>query len=245
MARVTPASVDSWNTSALQPLNVSCDADSSNPSGISRFQLARLIADNKIQYQYTCGATVPGAATSGTTAMNDTGGGRVEFLDRHNVNCNGYPIVQFQLRPGPGNTQQYAYKCGTTKLENIVNKSTPSEVNQDGNTDYLDRHNVVCPDGSMLTMFQLDTGGTRTAMHYNYACGTLPAAPTDTKTTPPPPAPTPPAPTPDAPKAPLFDTSSAANFWASAGGKTTIIGGSVVLVVTILALVLTSGKKKK
>ena len=94
-----------------------------------------------------------------TTPWNDSGSGKVQYLDRHRVDCgNGHTIASFKLERNPPrlNKYRYTYKCCNTPFNcNSVSKHTNYNIKKDRGAVYLDRHRVSCSD-QYLSTFQLD-----------------------------------------------------------------------------------------
>lgn len=91
------------------------------------------------------------------TNFNEDGGGHSAYLDRHGPNCGNEAINQFQLeRSSVGPQYQYRYTCSTGGLNTPIsrNSTNAAENGGRGNTVYLDRQNVNCGPGHVLTYFQ-------------------------------------------------------------------------------------------
>lgn len=141
--------------------------------GIQRFQLKRP-STTKLDYKYTC---VPGvnASQSGYkyTASNDWGGGNMIYLDRHKVDCGKKPISDFQLRRPAGDKIQYRYRCSNRKAAGDCRNTATTWNTPSSSTIYLDRHNVKCKPGEVLTKFKLrhnGKSGSAKKIRYDYTC---------------------------------------------------------------------------
>ena len=55
---------------------------------------------------------------------------------------------------------------------NCVNMSTTANENGNGNMVYLDRHNVTCPSGKVMTQWQLSNPNSK-QIQVNYTCCNL------------------------------------------------------------------------
>lgn len=199
----TPASEGNNSMVFLDRHNVTCqDQTSGNYTPLGSFALAKG-GNNQIQYNYGCLKTtstpeLPNTPT--TTGFTNDGGGNVIYLDRQNVDCQGFPILQFQLqRDAAQKNIQYAYTCGTTPLTSLQKKTT----------DYTDEANLwsmvsgykntktgkqitfmpACDKNSALSQFtilrQTDANNKPTGqMQYTYTCGTYAPASSQSSTTP-------------------------------------------------------------
>lgn len=103
------------------------------------------------------------------------------YLDRHDITCADYPgrgLSQFRLeadfrRDGCPNNMRIRYQC--SPLENLavdggkVPLSTPDDEFGNGNTGFLDRHDVTCPENSVLIRWRL-TRPTPNELAVSYWC---------------------------------------------------------------------------
>ncbi|MBQ4861561.1 hypothetical protein J8L98_07645 [Pseudoalteromonas sp. MMG013] len=126
----------------------------------------------QIAYAYTCTETGDIAGASTYTPENSDGAGNIIYLDRHTVNCENKGLQYLHLERPTGNTVQYHYKCGSKSLTDVQDYFTPENADGGGNTIYLDRHNVSCPNNKVLSYLKLErpTGNT---IRYHYKCGTF------------------------------------------------------------------------
>jgi hypothetical protein len=149
------------------------------PNAMSAFKLEK--NGGNIRYIYTCSQGDQGVtwspAVPADTPENDGAGGRMEFLDRHNVQCPaGSAIAQFKLNAKDnGNRISYSYNCITPAIENKMtcyDKSTsPSSANGFGfNTEYLDRQNVKCGDNEVMQRFRMASNMAANSLLYEYKC---------------------------------------------------------------------------
>jgi hypothetical protein len=148
------------------------DLNCGEKSTLSQLQLTRPATD-KIQYKYTCNNTIDaGKPIQKSTPMNDYGGGQVIFLDRHNIQCDpGQALTEMKLvRNADGRQYQYQYQCSPIpNLSTCVEKETPANELGNNTSIYLDRHNVKCGEGEVLSglRFVRPTPGT---IQYKYRC---------------------------------------------------------------------------
>ena len=100
------------NTAALYNQNVQC----SDHDFITGFNLSHQSNSSKIRYMYKC-CNISGrnkASYSAQTPLNNNGGGRVIYLDRHNISCeNGYGVTKFHLIES---NQKIQYNFSCTKI---------------------------------------------------------------------------------------------------------------------------------
>jgi hypothetical protein len=152
------------------------------PNAMSAFKLER--NGGNMRYIYTCSEGDQGVtwspAVGADTPESHGAGGRMEFLDRHNVECPaGSVIAQFKLNAKDnGNRISYSYNCITPAIENKMtcyDKSTsPSSANGFGfNTEYLDRQNVKCGDNEVMQRFRMASNMAANSLLYEYKCCTV------------------------------------------------------------------------
>jgi hypothetical protein len=150
------------------------DVDAGKNRIISGFKL-NSSGDNQWNYSFqSCG--VPDKIRSYYDSGCDSeSSGSIFALTKHKVSCDEkHAISQFQLRRENGQIR-YDYKCiysiqisdECTSYSTAVNETRTSDSNKSGN--YLDRHNVNCPLGSVLSAFQLMRSGS-TSIYYDYKC---------------------------------------------------------------------------
>ena len=137
--------------------------------GLNQFRLGRP-TDTQIQYKYKCldGINSP-ANINKDTGSNDWGGGNTIFLDRHNVNCDKNPIAKFRLVRPEGHTIRYDYTCNSKQVSGAC-RDVNTGWNQESNMNiYLDRHDVKCDTGEVITQFKLNRDG-KGKFRYDYKC---------------------------------------------------------------------------
>ena len=158
----------SGNTIYLDRHNVNCDTNA-----IKRFQLVRN-GNGDIRYDYTCSAGGDlQSSVNKDTGFNDDGGGRVIYLDRHDVNCgDNAALAQFQLAGSGKGTYRYNYQCKPSKQPlTCRDVTTNASTWGDGSRgmEFLDRHNVVCNDDEVLNRIHLTRPDANT-IQYQYKC---------------------------------------------------------------------------
>jgi hypothetical protein len=128
-----------------------------------------------LYYDYNCINNANPKPTQENRNTSDYyGTGQNIYLDKHNIDCNNRPITQINLLRPDKSTLQYHYKCGNTQLRDIQNHDTGFNDYGNGENIYLDRHNVRCPDESILTQIQLVRNpANNNEIRYNYRCGRL------------------------------------------------------------------------
>lgn len=99
-------------TGSLSPHDVNCQ---NYMAALNSFQLARP-TDSTLAYKYSCIGNPPAefllSVSESETLLNDYGNGNIIYLDRHNVNCNGKILTDFQLvYDSNGPMIQYEYTC--------------------------------------------------------------------------------------------------------------------------------------
>ena len=137
--------------------------------GLNQFRLGRPTG-HQIQYKYKCldGINSP-ANINKDTGSNDWGGGNTIFLDRHNVNCDKNPIAKFRLVRPEGHTIRYDYTCNSKQVSGAC-RDVNTGWNQESNMNiYLDRHDVKCDTGEVITQFKLNRDG-QGKFRYDYKC---------------------------------------------------------------------------
>jgi len=108
------------------------------------------------------------------TNANDAGSGDVFYLDRHDIACSkNSALTSFRLqRQDP--KMFYKYNCLTSTAlskKSFIDKQTnfdATDSNSVNSANYLDRHDVKCPDSYALQQFKLIRDGNRIA--YKYRC---------------------------------------------------------------------------
>ena len=166
-------------TKQLTNMPISCV----NSHGINQLLLRRRIEDNKIFYDYNCVENVHIGyknVEQKATGVNDYGQGRTFYLDRHNIDCDGRPIIDLELVK-TDNTINYNYKCANEPLKPTdlaIQRQTPINDAGNGANVYLDRHLIQCPAEQILSNIKLNSHyppDASSQIGYNYRCGSMPS----------------------------------------------------------------------
>ena len=154
------------NTVCLDRHNLDCGS-----KGVIRRLQFKNTVDGKAKYEYTCSNLLEDRTRelAPQNTLYNQQSSNSAYLDRHYVNCQKGSISQVNLdRDGKGNFR-YNYKCNLAPVADITTHSTPLNDDGGGNSAFLDRHNIRCPVGKVLTGFKMvDTGN---QIQYNYRCG--------------------------------------------------------------------------
>jgi hypothetical protein len=154
------------NATFLDQHAVNCKSN-----GIGAVRLLRP-SPTQIAFNYQCqfGSGDEDTGTDQNTPANDDGGGNAIYLDRHAIDCAGKALRYFRLNRPSANSIAYQYRCGKMPLVSVTDYRTPENDDGGGNSIYLDRHDVRCPAGDVLTYMRLyrPTGST---IGYHYKCG--------------------------------------------------------------------------
>lgn len=158
------------NVILLDRQHVDCGDDA-----LTGFKLERP-STNTVNYKVTCMEGVDsGKSEWKTTTKNEQGGGNVIYLDRHKVDCGLTPIVNFKLSNPDDVNMEYAFKCSNLPHDGACRDLVTSfDETGDGNMVYLDKHNVQCGEGEVMTSFKLGPNESGKRMNYNYTCCRMP-----------------------------------------------------------------------
>jgi len=169
---------------SLSGLDVTCRQSKKHPNALSQFHLKRTasgfhgVSQNNIKYDYKCLAgvekehNVTGFDDGGLHTNCDThGGGNTIYLDRHHVDCDKSPIIEFKGdRCWSKDKYRYKYRCGNHKSESCRDVSTNFNDEGAGEVIYLDRHDVKCKEGEeYISKFKLSRDG-KGKYRYDYTC---------------------------------------------------------------------------
>lgn len=124
----------------------------------------------EIAYEYKCVNAGNTSTFEKFTAANDDGGGNLTYLDRHEVDCVGKGLQFIHLERPSQSTIRYNYKCGERLLSALKDYYTPTNDAGGGNSIYLDRHAISCPDREVLSYLRLERPTSNT-IRYHYKCG--------------------------------------------------------------------------
>ena len=113
---------------------------------------------------------------AGNSGAQIDGGGKVYYLDRHNIECGSDALNGFGLIRQPGGKTQYNYLClkpgHLTKHDKKTNSQYKgSKSGKRSSALYLDRHTVDC-NNKPITQFRLHRDGSR-RIYYKYKCGNV------------------------------------------------------------------------
>jgi len=120
-------------------------------------------------------AKVPNTSSTQNTASNDDNNGNIFYLDRHNVACTGNSAINwFHLARQGTDKINYDFQClKSDALSTVVQTlNTPfNATDGDKSVNFLDRHNVNCPDGTVLQSFHFNRNTANTSqIRYTYTC---------------------------------------------------------------------------
>lgn len=114
------------------------------------------------------------------TPLNDYGNGQHVYFDRHNIEClptHALNKIQLtgQIDHDPKQIQ-YKYKCVNANINHLNDHNTG--FNDEGNSIvYFDRHNISCPDNTVLNSVKLNRGqdenGNWNKIRFDYKCGII------------------------------------------------------------------------
>ena len=113
---------------------------------------------------------------AGNSGAQLDGGGKVYFMDRHNIECGSDALNGFGLIRQPGGRTQYNYLCLKPGNLKTHDKRTRSDWqgHYNGNVNsaiYLDRHTINC-NNKPITQFRLHRDGDK-KVYYKYKCGNV------------------------------------------------------------------------
>jgi hypothetical protein len=112
------------------------------------------------------------------TQWDDADGqkGTIFYLDRHHAKCQSGAISYFQLERQGGLGTKVRYLLSCLKSDAIAEKVETLHTNYtatggDRSVNFLDRHNVACPNGSVLSDFSLERNPNDVSqIRYKYQC---------------------------------------------------------------------------
>jgi hypothetical protein len=163
------------------PLNASGDAEAiyldrhdidCNGRAINQFRLIEG-PNNTMGYIYKCSdnGNLQGEIDTKQTNYDYRGpnGGKVQYLDRHQVTCGPNKVLsRFKLFGDGGENWQYRYTCNESQVPlTCETKTTESSILNGVNVNLSD-HNIICDSDQALAEFQLKSMGG--AIYYNYKC---------------------------------------------------------------------------
>lgn len=172
---------------SLQTHNLDCFTT----DALLSFRLERNPIDaTKSRYNYRCGKAGVKSAEDAHTPWQYDRAGKIDALLDHDCKCpNNGAMTQLQLnqndeQPSLGkeigqrfqrpmenqNEIRYSYRCEVNDPPGTTRHSTEWNSDGEGDTRYLDRHQVVCPTGAVLTQFELERDIPKNVYRYNYLC---------------------------------------------------------------------------
>ena len=108
------------------------------------------------------------------TPFNNDGGGNFVYLDRHTVDCGQNKMLESVqlMRDRTLNNYRYKYTCCITPRQcQQETFNTNFTYDGRGNTVYLDRQNVQCPNNDYMSSFNLNrNSATGNRVRYIYKC---------------------------------------------------------------------------
>lgn len=107
------------------------------------------------------------------SASTSEGNGNVTSLTGQDVSCpTGSALNRFRLRRQPGSKYRYEFTCvsmpgiDTTQIQKYT--AWNSHNGSGGSTNYLDRHHVLCDNGTVIQQFKLESSGSN--IRYAFKC---------------------------------------------------------------------------
>jgi hypothetical protein len=135
--------------------NIECDDN----QFINYFKFVRS-GQNKFRYEYSCisYSTHSPQCYEHNTGLQDVGNGgnnAVDYLDRHNIECNpGFALQKFKFNRF-GDRGVFNFKCCKADFTSCENKETAADGQGDKKTVYLDRQPVDAKDNGAISQFRL------------------------------------------------------------------------------------------
>lgn len=125
---------------------------------LNRMYYAR-VGDN-FKYEYTCASGGKlNKPFNKVTNGNDWGGGNTIFLDRHDADCGTNSVMtRLHLYRPQWNQVAWDYSCATNSQDKKLTcrkDATPFNSDGNGNTIFLDRHNIKCNANEGLSQVKL------------------------------------------------------------------------------------------
>lgn len=119
--------------------------------------------------------TVGDKHTTNRTKADDRGEGKVQYLDRHEIDCGQDKVVSyFKLERPSFDSVYYQYSCNAIRTPGKQTEyATAWDVYEDDKgTNFLDRHKVKCPHGEALSKIHAEVGPSDKLLRYSYVCTT-------------------------------------------------------------------------
>uniref|UniRef100_A0A7M5V0H6 Uncharacterized protein n=1 Tax=Clytia hemisphaerica TaxID=252671 RepID=A0A7M5V0H6_9CNID len=151
------------------------DVNCADGEAIAGFKLQRKSGGGKYQIKYKCCKTpVAGTSKQISNPFTDDGGGGMVYLDRQNIDCKNSYLNQFKLNRKPGGGKyRFMYTCVDIPGEKQCQALTTtfnSDGGGKGNTVYLDRHDVKCPDQTFLSQWKIKRDGKGDNVRFEFSC---------------------------------------------------------------------------
>jgi len=163
----------------LAPLDINC-----KNQGVNQFTLSQGVPNgsetsNNIQYDYSCSKDVNfGQSLPSTTPPGPNQS--LMDLTKQYIDCQGKPIVEFQLKNVDANNVQYSYTCGSIPLTAVKDYTTDwKDYGTSGQIVNLDKQNVNCGSDQVLSSIKVAEDAENKKLRYEFKCGVpqLPPAP--------------------------------------------------------------------
>lgn len=144
----------------------------SDNSYIRSFTLKKLGKEELVYKMKSCKINALVLTKKDTGCLNEDSGNIFTLLN-HEVKCGNNEFIHyFNFKRENGNTH-YVYDCiyNHTMTNNCQTKLTfwdDTYPDKYKSIMYLDRHNVACPDNTLMRSFKLQQNGTK--IRYNYTC---------------------------------------------------------------------------
>ena len=91
-------------------------------------------------------------------------------LANHNINCENNGIKQFHLKRGVNGDIKYEFTCSDGNLGTSSIKKTDINGGGNGDTAFLDRHNIDCGNNKILSQVHLNKIQGQDAIQFDYTC---------------------------------------------------------------------------
>lgn len=144
---------------------------------MNEFKVNANNGNNTMQYQWTCaqGGQLDMMPKIASTPLNDMGpsGGKVAYLDRHNVDCGPDAVLSSIKVNTAGNLWNYEYGClrSTVPMQCRDVTTAWNDIGSgEGEAIYLDRHDLKCASDEALARFKFERSDDKRNMRYSYRC---------------------------------------------------------------------------
>jgi len=164
--RTTPIlDVSSGDIKLFKDFNIDCGANSAI-TGL-KFNSS---AGKSAGYSYTCAPNSDFVVDTTKQYTNWNDAVDVRYLDRHSITCADKPLNSLQLEVNGDNTKmRYGYKCAKPSAPMTATAVDTPHTSFGGATAYyLDRQNVNCPSGSVMSNLKMNADATN--LWYTVGC---------------------------------------------------------------------------